>query len=160
MSQSNTLHELFKHQLELATELKQALTKEYEALKERDLSVIEEINQQKSEKTKLLEALAKDQQNLLATAGQPNSNEGLNNFTASLPQQQAAILDKQKKQLQTVLGTCQELNQINGGIIAANKQSAETALAILRGQISPNNVIYNAGGKAISDNTSNPLSKA
>jgi flagellar biosynthesis/type III secretory pathway chaperone len=159
-SAAQQLGTLLQQQTLGASQLLQTLQSESEALVKRDIENIQRLSQQKSEQSEALEQLAQQQRQLLQELGLPYSPQGVNGFINSLTQSLAAQLRKKQQQLQTLLESCQHLNLVNGNIIAANRYSAETALAILRGQCSSDNLVYGAGGQTVTATTSKPLIKA
>ena len=159
-STAQQLGTLLQQQTQGATQLLQILQSENDALVKRDIENIQHLSQQKSEQSTTLEQLAQQQSQLLQALGLPCSSEGLNRFISGLTQNLATQLRKKQQQLQTLLESCQRLNLVNGNIIAANRYSAETALAILRGQFGSNNLVYSAGGQTVTTPSSKPLIKA
>jgi flagellar biosynthesis/type III secretory pathway chaperone len=159
-STAQQLGALLQQQTQGAAQLLQILQSENDALVKRDVENIQRLSQQKSELSAALEQLAQQQHLLLQELGLPNSAAGLNSFISSLTQNLAAQLRNKQQQLQSLLESCQRLNMVNGNIIAANRYSAETALAILRGQFGSNNLVYSAGGQAVTTPSSKPLIKA
>lgn len=150
---------LLQQQIQGAEQLQQILKSENDALVKRDFDVIQQLSQKKSEQSTRLEHLGQQQRQLLQMAGYAYSHEGINSFINSLASNLATELRKKQRQLQTLLEECQKLNMVNGNIIAANKHSAETALAILRGQFA-DNLMYGASGQAVAAPSSKPSIKA
>lgn len=151
---------LFQQQITGAEQLYQLLKRENEALVKRDADAIQNISQQKSAQSVMLEQLAGQQRQLLQEAGVSFTPEGLKTLLNTLTPALATQLRKRQQQLQSLLEQCQNLNMVNGNIIAANKHSAETALAILRGQLAQENLTYSAGGQAVAPPPSRPIIKA
>lgn len=147
-------------QTRLATVLLETLVKEHQALGDRQYDDPQILLKQKEEQAKALELQAAEQQGLLEAAGVNNDAKGFEQLFAKLPQSVAAKLKHQKDALETLLEKCQDQNLVNGQIIAINHQSAETALAILRGQLSDDNLGYTAGGKTVSQTNSTSITKA
>lgn len=150
---------LLQQQTQGAEQLQQLLKSENDALVTRNFDVIQQLSQEKSDQSTTLERLGQQQRQLLQDAGFSYSPEGLNSFISSLTPSLAAQLRKKQQQLQTLLESCQKLNMVNGNIIAANKHSAETALAILRGQFAPDNLIYGAAGQTVTAPACKPAIK-
>lgn len=151
---------LLQQQAMSAERLYQTLRDESEALTKRDADAMQQLSQEKSGESAVLEQLGAQQTQLLKGLGFTQSSAGVSSFIDTLEPTAAAELRKQQQQLQTLLESCQKLNLINGNIIAASKQSVETALAILRGQFTNNNLVYSAAGQPVSSAPSKPLSKA
>lgn len=153
-------HTLLQQQISGAEELLETMQLENDALVKRDLEALQESAAHKSELSKTLEALGNKQKAFLEAHGQNNSPDGMDAYLASLPKAAHLALEQKKEQLLELLEKCQIQNLINGNIIAASKQSAETALSILRGQSPSENVMYTSGGQAVSDTSRDPLTKA
>lgn len=151
---------LIQQQSECAAQLHNTLLAEAAALTARDIEAIQRHALEKSEQTGRMEQLAQEQRRLLEGAGLPFSAEGFSTFIDRLAPALAAKLHQAQQQLKTALEACQRQNLVNGNIIAANRQSAESALAILRGQLSTDNLLYSAAGQTVAAATSKPLLKA
>lgn len=160
INSAQRLNELLRQQIERANELHQLLASEGEALMQRDVDAVEQLSRRKGEQSAELERLAQLQQTLLQEGGLPFTGEGLRQMIEAQPPSMAAHLSKLQQQLHSLLEQCQKINLVNGNIIAANQRSAETALQILRGQISPDRLTYSAGGQAIAAPSSRPAIKA
>ncbi len=164
ISQLDTLFDklemLFEQQLETAVDLEKLLQDENEALVKRQHEKIQQIARQKEGKTAELATLSQQQSNLFKAVKQPYSPEAFNKLIKAAPSDTSQKINRLKGKLTTVMQACQEKNAINGHIIAVNKQSAETALAILRGQINPGNFTYGAGGQPVKEESHNCISKA
>lgn len=159
-SSTQQLHSIFQQQIAGAKQLLDALKMENEALVQRDFDVIQNSTSLKTGLTQALEKLGKQQREFLLSNGQTDSADGMESYIALQTSPAANILKQQKSELQPILEQCQTMNQVNGNIIAASKQSAETALAILRGQLSPENLVYSAGGQPVSDHSTSTLTRA
>lgn len=151
---------LLQQQTHNAEQLYKLLEEENGALTRRDAEAIQRLSLEKGERSITLEQLGLQQQQLFTKLGLQNSAEGLKGFIQSLPPNLASQLRKKQQQLQSILEACQKLNLVNGNIIAANKHSAETALAILRGQFTSDNLVYSATGQTVAASSSKPIMKA
>ncbi len=154
------LSETFTQQITLAAELHQVLLEENKALNGRHYKDIQQLNNQKEQHTSALEKEALKQSQLLKTAGLPYQADSFNKLLKALPANVAIKISQLKQQLESLLEKSQDQNTINGQIIAVNQQAAETALAILRGQVDDSNIGYTAGGKTVSQTTSTSITKA
>ena len=159
-SSPEQLHTLFQQQIVAVEKLLKAMHAENDALVQRDFDALQASTAAKSELTQSLEELGALQQAFLAKNGQRNSVEGMDAYIAAQTKVAAQVLEQEKTKLHSLLEKCQTTNLISGNIIAASRQSAETALAILRGQLPSENVLYTAGGQAVADNSRDPLTKA
>lgn len=136
------------------------LIDENQALIKRDISAIEQYTQFKNELSETLATLTLQQHQLLTKAGLSLSRSGIDQFIASAPRAEKQRLHDTFLTLNQLLEQCQRQNLINGNIIAANRQAAEMALAILRGQNQRNPTLYNANGQTPPADQSSTLAKA
>lgn len=159
-AQFQQLEALFSQQLNTAEELETILQDESEALTKRNHEEIQRLSSLKETKTKDIETIGQNQADVLAKLNLTYSADALDQLINAMPSEISRRITHIRRKLETILDTCQQQNMVNGQIIAANRQAAETALAILRGQVSPDNLTYGATGQAISEQSSNPISKA
>lgn len=151
---------LMRRQLTAANALYQILKTENTALVEHAHDDIRESTRLKDEKSTELEGMEQELNELLRAAGISPSKEALDAVLKAAPPSSAKALGQLREDLTDVLQACQEQNLVNGQIIAVSRQSAETALAILRGQLPTGNLTYGASGKPVSDPSRQPISKA
>lgn len=154
------LEALFQQQLGIAEELNTILQNENQALIKRDHQQIQQLSHLKETKTAEIEALSQKQVELLSKFKLPYSAEALDKLINTMPTEFSHNISQLRHKLEALLESCQQQNIINGQIIAVNRQTAETALAILRGQVSPDGLTYGSAGQAISEQSSNSISKA
>ena len=154
------LEALFSKQLRAAKELGTILQNENEALTKRNQEEIQKLSPLKEAKTKEIETIGQNQAKILAKLGFSFSANALDQLINAMPPEFSRQITQLRQKLETILDTCQQQNIVNGQIIAVNRQTAEAALAILRGQVSLGNLTYGATGQAISEQSSNPISKA
>lgn len=154
------LEALFRQQFDAAVELKQILKDEYEALVKSDHEQIRTLTQSKDEKSAEIEMLSRQQQALLNPAGLSLSKQSLDKLSAAAPPGAGGSFDSMRKKLESELQACQEQNLVNGQIIAVNRQSAEIALAILRGQHASGGLTYGSGGQTVTGQNSQQINKA
>ncbi len=159
-SSAQQLHTIFQEQITAASQLIDALEEESNALTLRDIESIQNLSVLKNRLSLTLEELGKQQNEFLRQQQKNDSADGLDAYIAEQEGRVAIVLEQQKTKLHAMLESCQTLNLVNGSIIAASKQSAETALAILRGQLTTENLVYSAGGQPVSDHSKNSLTKA
>lgn len=160
VSLSKQLGQLFLQQITAAEELYQLLKDENEALIQRNFERTTQLTQSKQTKSDEIDALSNQLTKLFATAQLPFNQDSLDKLTEELPAQLGNSLQQMRSKLEQITVSCQDQNIINGQIIAVNKQSAETALAILRGQFSTSELTYGAGGQPIKDQSAKPFTKA
>jgi len=160
VSLGKQLGQLFQQQINAAKELYQLLKDENEALIQRNYERTTQLTQLKQSKSTEIDILSHQLTKLVASAAHSANQDVLDKLIHELPAQLGNSLNQMRSKLEQITLSCQEQNIINGQIIAVNKQSAETALAILRGQFSTNELTYGAGGLPIKDQSANPIIKA
>ncbi len=154
------LEQLFQQQINAAAELLQLLQDENQALIQRDYERTSQLTKLKQSKGTEIDLLNNQLSKMFATAQAPKLHDAIDKLIAELPSQLSGKLKQIKSKLEQTSLSCQDQNTINGQIIAVNKQSAETALAILRGQFSTNELTYGAGGQPIKDKLATSITKA
>ncbi len=159
-NQFKTLATLFDQQLALGQQLLELLQQEREALDQRNSEQVRKLTEQKNDLIPRLTTLGAQQNELLQQNTLATDSTGLTQFINRAPQAVKDHLLKHQHQLSQLLGQCKDINTSNGIIIAASRQSAETALAILRGQVGGNHAVYGASGEQLSYDKANPLGKA
>lgn len=155
-----TMAQVLHQQIAEAEKMEGLLIEENQALIKRDASAIEQCTRLKNELGETLARLALEQQQLLNKAGLSLSRTGIDQFIANSPQAEKLRLKDTFQRLHQLLDQCQRQNLINGNIIASNRQAAEMALAILRGQNQRNPTLYNANGQTPAADPGNTLAKA
>ncbi len=160
VSLSKQLRQIFQQQINAAEALYQLLKDENEALIRRDYKRTTKIIQLKQSKSAEIDALSHQLIKLLATPATETNQNSLDKLIKELPDQLGDKLGLLRSKLEQITLSCQDQNIINGQIIAVNKQSAEAALAILRGQFSTSELTYGAGGRPIKEPTAKPIIKA
>jgi len=151
---------LFQQQINAAAELLQLLQDENQALIQRDYERTSQLTNLKKTKGAEIDLLNNQLSQMFAAAQAPKLHEAIDKLIAELPSQLGNKLKQIKSKLEQTSLSCQDQNTINGQIIAVNKQSAETALAILRGQFSTNELTYGAGGQPVKDKLATSITKA
>ena len=154
------LEQLFQQQINAAAELLQLLQDENKALIQRDYESTSQLTNLKQTKSTEIDLLSNQLRKIFSAAQASNLHEAIDKFIVELPVQPGNKLKQLRSKLEQVTLSCQDQNTINGQIIAVNKQSAETALAILRGQFSTNELTYGAGGQPIKDKQATSITKA
>lgn len=155
-----TMEQVLHQQIVAAEKMEGALIEENQALIKRDAAAIEQCTRLKNELSETLATLTLEQQQLLTRAGLSLSRTGIDQFIANSPLSEKQRLKDTFQRLHRLLDQCQRQNLINGNIIAANRQAAEMALAILRGQNQRNPTLYNANGQTPATDPGNTLAKA
>ncbi len=154
------LKALFQRQFVIAEELNTILQDENQALIKRDHEQTHQLIRLKETKMAEIEALSQKQAELLAAVQLPYSAEALDKLINSMPTELSRDMTELRQKLEALLESCQQQNSVNGQVIAVNRQTAEAALAILRGQVAPGGLTYGAAGQTVSEQSSNSISKA
>jgi len=136
------------------------LAEENIALVNRDADQLQSLNTQKTDLTQQLEALTQQQNALLKKLGLDPTQEGLQSFVNKLSGPILQRVSQHHQALSQALEQCQQQNNINGQIIAANRQSIETALSVLHGQTPGNKLTYGPSGETHNTEQGNSLAKA
>ncbi len=160
VSRGKQLELIFQQQINAAKELYQLLQDENEALIQRNYERTMQLIQLKQLKSTKIDVLSSQLSKLFASTHITDSHDALDKLIKELPAQAGNSLKQMRSNLEQITLSCQDQNIINGQIIAVNKQSAETALAMLRGQLSASELTYGAGGQPIQDKSAKPISKA
>ncbi len=160
VSRDKQLEQVFQQQINAAEELYQLLKDENEALIQRNYERTTQLTQLKQVKITEIDVLSSQLTKLFETTETTYSHAALDNLIKELPAQAGNNLKLMRSKLEQITLACQDKNIINGQIIAVNKQSAETALAMLRGQFSTSELTYGAGGQPIQDTSAKPITKA
>jgi len=160
VSLGKQLGQLFQQQIKAAEALYQLLKDENEALIQRNYERTTQLTQLKQSKSTEIDALSNQLSKLFSAESSSLNQDTLDKFIKEFPAQLGNSLKQMRAKLEEITLACQDQNTINGQIIAVNKQSAETALAILRGQFSTNELTYGAGGQPIKDQSASPITKA
>ncbi len=152
--QQTTIEALLKRQLATIFSFNELLQEEHAALMARQLESLSELNGKKERLTNELEKIEQEQQSLLiTTSGSGNRAPTIDEYIATLPPQRALSTTEIYKKFRDAVTKCRDQNQINGQIISANRQTAERTLAILRGELGPEEAIYGAEGHSILGST-------
>lgn len=142
-----------------AAVLQEALQAEAEALKQRDIAVIEQAVANKREVALSLDRLAHEQTALLLSSGFTGDAEGMQAFLASHDAPEAD-LGAQWSRLESLMQECRRLNEINGIVVQQSQQFVQQIIHALRGQENPATRLYDPLGRAVTDTASRPISKA
>jgi flagella synthesis protein FlgN len=138
-------------------QLKQLLTYEREQLEQRKQDELAKIIEKKSALVDQLNISAKQRQHILTTLNLPTNAAGWDIFlqrnTATLP------LRDDWKQVVSEFEECQQMNDINGKMIARSQQTLNHLLGLLRGKVAAPS-LYNASGATTQQTSSYTVAKA
>lgn len=129
-----TLATLMREELAAVEELRQLLQREYAALKSRDLAGLEQTVQEKQVCADRLRKLIADRLDYLRERGIAADTRSLTAYVDTLPAAERVDVDKLWAELEQATGQVRAQNEVNGAVIAANRNHVERALAILRGR--------------------------
>lgn len=156
MSPAQQLRSVLQSELNIATLLAELLDGESKALAVSDIASITEINHKKQPLIVKLEQHGRQRDAVLNMAGFPTGKAGLDAFVDNQSAEDAAALTQLLTTLKTVAKTCQQRNQINGGIVSINRQYLQRAISVLRGR-DPESSAYGPGGEYTSGVVRQPL---
>ncbi len=140
-------------------ELRQTLVKEYEALAAGDPGSMQATAETKQRLSAILEDLEQERLKQLRQAGLDLTRTGLMAYLGRHSQPDGHPLSQLWQRIETLTRDCERLNRVNGIIIAKQRQRAETALSILKGQVLQPQ-LYSSQGAAVSAPQSKPIAKA
>jgi flagellar biosynthesis/type III secretory pathway chaperone len=144
-----------EHVVTEAARLLEILQREHSALMGRDTAAIEQITHEKQQQIARLEESSRQQTSSLHSAGY---TEGSIKADSWIKQHHRELLPSWQK-LQTLLSRCKQQNQINGGIIEANRRHTQLALGVLLGKPQETQT-YGAGGCTTGIGYSRSIAKA
>ncbi len=156
MSPAQQLRSVLQSELNIATMLAELLDSESKALAVSDIESITEINNKKQPLIVKLEQHGRQRDALLNSTGFPTGKAGLDAFVDNQSAEDALALTQLLTALKTVAKTCQQRNQVNGGIVSINRQYLQRAISVLRGR-DPESSAYGPGGEYTSAIVRQPL---
>ncbi len=134
---------LMQQEIDCAERLAAALQREQNALSDRDLVALEQVSLDKPVLLDEMEQRAAAHEGFLTARGLPPGRAGNKAFLQSLAANAAE--HGIWRRLQSIAGTCRELNQVNGKLVLLSRARTQRALEILRG--TPDNAkTYGKGG--------------
>jgi len=151
---------LIQEQTTHVNALTQLLDTENVALVNRDAEQLQSLNSQKTNLSQKLEHLTQQQNTILKKLGFDPTRQGLQSFVNKLSGPTHKNISQHHKALADSLEQCQQKNNINGQVIAANKQSIARALAVLHGQTTTEKLTYGPSGETRNADQGNSLAKA
>ncbi|SIS46665.1 flagella synthesis protein FlgN [Neptunomonas antarctica] len=130
----------------ILSSLKKLLDEELDALKSRNIDVIQKLNDQKKEVLIQFDQNNQARAEHLVTAGFSVSKEGLESLLAQTSDQTLVTQFRNHwSTLETTLKTTMDANLRNEQVLMRNSQNVNKLLTILRGQ-KPTNSLYTAKG--------------
>jgi len=156
MTAVQQLSSILQSELNTSSQLAQLLKVERQALKNVDISQINDITKQKQPLVIQLEQLGRQREMLLKNNGFPADKSGIEAFIANQDVAEAAKLSQLLKQLGVQARLCHDGNQVNGGIVNVNRQYLVRAMSVLRGR-DPETAAYGPGGEYTSQVVRQPL---
>jgi len=139
------------------TQLKSLLVREREQLEQRKQDELPSIIEQKAILIDQLNASAKQRQQVLQALGLPSNAQGWDLFlqrnTATL------VLRDDWQHLVNEFDECQQMNEVNGKMVARSRQTLNHLLNLLRGQVAAPS-LYTANGSKSQQHSSYTVAKA
>ncbi|MBB6523504.1 flagella synthesis protein FlgN [Pseudoteredinibacter isoporae] len=127
------------------------LEKEQEALQERDHEYLRELLEEKTSLLNTLDAGSVQRAEILRELQQPNDQYAWESLIDAMGD---ADLKDHWQSLKDTIAQCQQLNEINGKIIARSQQTVQSLMQLLRGQDANQN-LYTASGQTNSSGSIN-----
>ncbi len=152
----NKLLELFTDDISTATQLLELIDREFQALGDRDLHLLQDILNNKIPLLALLDQHSKERSQLLISLNCTPDRAGLHALAQRLSQGQHLV--EQGDQLNSLLESCQAANLRNGRLIRSSQASTRSMIGILRGNDTPS--LYDSRGAAARIAQQRPLSQA
>jgi len=133
-SSHNQLQQLIQGEKELVANLLELLKHEEQVLVKRDVDGIEKAVAAKQLIISELEKLAVERSNVLKNNGCSDDKEGFEGYLSQLDERTSTALEQEWEQLQELLKSCQDQNQVNGHILDSSRRNTEKALSLLVGK--------------------------
>lgn len=140
-----------------ATGLESALQREGAALAARDIDELNTAVAEKQSRVRALEALTREQTELLQRQGYETSAHGMDRVLRDWDED--GVLRPVWDRLVEVMSRCRHLNQVNGGVVETSRRRVDQALHILRGEENRTE-LYGPRGRTFSSSSSRPITKA
>ncbi len=140
--------ELLIKQLKLSAKLLTCLTKEYGALKTRELDQLQKLSEVKQGYLVQLEQLTQSSYEILEKNSYPVNRTGAEAFVKECETHGMQGMAKQWGNLESVLEKCQKKNQMNGNIIQMSRKNIHHALNIIYNE-STESASYGPAGKCV-----------
>ncbi|WP_299198932.1 flagellar protein FlgN [uncultured Amphritea sp.] len=129
------------------TALNDFLEAEYIALQQRDVGLLQELIEKKTETLQQLEENNQARNQLFISAGITPDKAGLQSFKAQLSEPEATSFTAYWSELEHVLRQVNDKNKRNEIIITRNSRNLEQLMGIIRGQNQKNTLYNQSGGK-------------
>ncbi|WP_071871710.1 flagella synthesis protein FlgN [Atopomonas hussainii] len=149
------LFESLQHDRQHADELHALLLREQQALRDRQLSTLQEELGRKQFLLSQLESGSRTRTQLLQQLGLPATLNSLKKVAQDAPNGEQLL--EAAHEVDTRLRECRDANELNGRLMRASQNSVNQLLSVLRGQEKP---LYNRYGSNASGNNPRPLSSA
>lgn len=143
-SPNNSICDLVDQDLTTSLALLHLLEREQEALQERDPEVLRELLEEKTGLLNTLDAGAQQRAEILTELNRPTDKHAWESLLDALGDND---LKEHWESLKDTIVECQEINEINGKIIARSQQSVHSLMQILKGKAdSPS--LYTQNGRS------------
>lgn len=154
-----TLAVRLRDELQAVERLNRLLTAEYDALKSRDLTGLEQVVAEKQGCLDHLRGLITHRLNDLKTLGVSADAQGLAAYLETLPAPERAKAGEIWAALTQATEQVHRQNEVNGTVIAASRSHIERTLAILRGRDSLD-FLYDQDTRKVFGGSGQPIAKA
>ena len=137
------IQEKMEEYIENLNQLNAILLEEYDALKSRDISLLDECLKNKEKSVSFLESFERENAELLKSAKNIPDNSGIVFF---------------KKRINNLIEACNKQNLVNGAVIDVSHQFNQRMLSVILGKGSSNK-LYDPNGKSGSDLSKNSVAR-
>lgn len=138
--------------------LEAALQRESAALSSRDLDGMDAAVAEKQERVQQLEALTREQTQLLTREGYSADAQGMERCLRDWDEE--AVLHPLWQRLTEIMNHCRQLNQVNGGVVETARRRVDQAIHILRSGGDTRTELYDPRGRTFSTTSSQSITKA
>ncbi len=142
VSPSTAICDLVDQDLTTGLALLHLLEKEQEALQERDNECLRELLEEKTSLLNTLDAGALQRSEILTDLKQPTDKFAWESLIDALGNKD---LKERWQSLKETINQCQQLNDVNGKIIARRQQTVQSLLQIIRGEDARQNLYSQSG---------------
>jgi len=157
LDQQQQLSRLLTAELAAGQQLLGILKEEYKALSSRDPEQITELSEAKLKQLQAFEGQLSQRHRFFVGLGLSTEREALEQLFQA-PNCDSAIIS-QWQELQQLVDSLQQQNEINGGIVALSQRNVAMALDVLTGK-NTSTPTYGRSGKTSSGQASSRLAKA
>ena len=153
------LEKLLREELAAIEGLQQLLRQEYDALRTRDVTMLERIAGEKQISADRLRHLDAARTTYLRERGFTADRQGLQTCLKAAPtREQCGVLYKLASEFEHAIEQARDQNEVNGAIIAASRSHIEQALTIISGR-NPLEFLYDHDSRKVFSSSGHPIAK-